>query len=445
MNDQNKNGLVVLDNKLIRASYRLTVNEIRLILVAISQMPREDEQIDPKKPYYITKEDFVRLGVDPKNVAREIRSACNDLLNRTLVMNTPLGEFGIHWVQSVLNFKTEIFERLKLQYPNFDQDDEFVESLRRHNLLDSLPVIANSNDNVVARVVLHEDIIPYLSELKQQFTQLMLDDMAGFASFYSYRIYLMMMQFRSTGYCKIRLGELREALGLKDKYEATKDLKKWVIETAVKEINEKSPYQVSYKMLKTGRKFTDLEIRFKPKKSASKAIAKRNSTTFEHQPINAEKTPSWQRKGLSDAQIKKLAIYKDQFVEANTHLLRDKNISYYEAFEDFKDQLKDPEQVGKFHLLAEFLALKKGDEPPKAPKEPAQSKKKPSKATAEVSKNRGLTAEQIDFFATHPQFQMDHPVKGYEVGSEAQISYLKLGLGSRPADFFETDFNKYLK
>lgn len=37
--------------------------------------------------------------------------------------------------------------------------------------------------------------------------------------------YQMMMQFKSTGYCKISLDDLRYSLALFDKYDATKDLK----------------------------------------------------------------------------------------------------------------------------------------------------------------------------------------------------------------------------
>lgn len=59
-----KNDLVVMDNNLIRASYKLTANEMRLILVALSQMPKDpNEPIDPKQAYYICKDDFVRLGL----------------------------------------------------------------------------------------------------------------------------------------------------------------------------------------------------------------------------------------------------------------------------------------------------------------------------------------------------------------------------------------------
>ena len=357
------NGLVVLDNKLIRASYKLTVNEIRLILVAISQMPKnDDEPVDPKKAYYITKEDFVRLGVEPKNVAREIRSACHDLLRRTLTIKTPIGDLGTHWVHNVLHFKTDVFERLKSQYPNADNDKEFIETLKIHNLTDSLPIIANSDDNIIARVVLHEDVIPYLSQLKRQFTQLMLDDVSGFSSFYSYRIYLMMMQFQTTGYCTIHLDSLRETLELQNKYDATKDFKVRVIDTAVAEINEKSPYKVSYEMIKTGRKFTHLELKFKKKKPALTVLkdVQREPNTIDwtnaQTDNDAKKLQSWETKGLSEGQIKKIGCNMREFVDANTSKVSARERRGYPAvFEDWKPLLRDPKTVGTFNMIQELL------------------------------------------------------------------------------------------
>jgi plasmid replication initiation protein len=296
-----KNDLVVMDNNLIRASYKLTANEMRLIFVALSQMSKDpDEPIDPNKAYYISKDDFVRLGVEPKNVAREIREACSDLLNRVVVIDTPIGDLQAHWVLNILHFKTEVFERLKREYPNAQNDEEFINTLRMHNVLDSLPMIAKSDDNIIARIVFHPNMIPYISQLRRQFTKLNLTDMTGFGSFYSYRIYMMLMQFRNTGFCKIHLDDLRNALDLNDKYDATKDLKVWVIDTAVDEINDKSPYTVKYNLIKTGRKFTHLELKFKQKKSKQAQIAtetpKRDQTTEE--PI----------KPLTESQIAKYSV-----------------------------------------------------------------------------------------------------------------------------------------
>ena len=278
-----KNDLVVMDNNLIRASYKLTANEMRLVLCALAQIPK-DAEVDPGKAYYITKEDFVKLGVEPKNVAREIREACSELLNRIVVVDTAMGKLKFHWLHSVLHFKSEIFERLKKEYPKSKNDEEFIQQLRKYNLLDSLPIIAKSDDNIVARIVFHENMIPYISQLKEQFTKLNLKDVFQFSSFYSFRFYLMMMQFKETGFCKISIAELRDSLDLNNKYQLFADLKKWVIDTAIDEINEKSPHTVGYELIKKGRTYTHLELRFKEKKAEIKTVKCPNTIDMFEEP-----------------------------------------------------------------------------------------------------------------------------------------------------------------
>ena len=349
MGKQKNNGLVVMDNKLIRASYKLTVNEIRLILVAVSQMPKDDEPVDPKKAYYITKNDFVRLGVEPKNVARDIRSACKELLSRVITIKTPIGDLDTHWVHNVLHFKSEVFERLKKEHPDAESDEEFISSLRLHNLMDSLPMIANSDDNLIARVVLHEDIIPYISQLREQFTQLMLDDVVDFGSFYSYRIYLMMMQFRSTGICTIKISDLRETLELKDKYEATKDLRKWVVDTAVDEISEKSPFNVTYEMTKTGRKFTHLVLKFK--------LKEKNTITTKDVFRDPDTVDMFTVDGLNDKQLGRIARNPAFMAEYN-HLVSPTSPAGQSQqgweFEMVNRLKKDPAQFNK-RPIKEYL------------------------------------------------------------------------------------------
>ena len=68
------------------------------------------------------------------------------------------------------------------------------------------------------------------------------------------------------------MDELRNALDLKDIYPSSADIKRRVIDTAVHEINEKSPYSVKYELIKTGRKFTHLELKFKPKKESKPTV-----------------------------------------------------------------------------------------------------------------------------------------------------------------------------
>ena len=259
--------IVVMSNELIRASAPLSLNELRVIFIALSQMPKSDEQLDPNHAYYITKEDFVKIGVQPNNVAREIKSACNDLLNRVVKIPLPnMGTLRVHWLLSVLSFKEELYENLKNKYPESKNDEKFINTLRLHNLLEVIPMIANSDDNIVARIVFHPNMMPYISELRKNFTWTYLFEVLSLNSTYSIRIFLMMMQFKETGLCKIHLDDFRYALDLDDKYQLFADLLKRVIEPSIQNINEYSGYEVKYNLIKKGRKYTFLELRFKKKK-----------------------------------------------------------------------------------------------------------------------------------------------------------------------------------
>lgn len=273
------NDLIVMDNSIVRASYNLSVSEQRLLLSALAQIPK-NESIDPKQAYYITRDDFVRLGANADQATRDIRNATKDLMKKTLLIDTNAGILEFHWLSEVLRFDKNVDARLKLKYPNPEDYKNYINGLRKYNLLESLPVGRNSDD-IVARVVFDSRILPLLSELKDNFTQFILDDVANFGSVYSFRFYQMMMQFKSTGYCKISLINLRYALALFEKYEATKDLRRWVIDTAVNEINEKTPYKVSYEFIKSGRKFTHLELRFKLKPAQKKEGSQRDPSTID--------------------------------------------------------------------------------------------------------------------------------------------------------------------
>jgi len=269
------NDLIVMDNSIVKASYNLSVSEQRLILSALAQIPK-NKPIDPKQAYYITRDDFIRLGANADQATRDIRNATKDLMKKTLFIETNVGVLEFHWLSEVLRFDKNADARLKAKYPNPEDYKSYINGLRKYNLLESLP-FGRHSDDIVARVVFDSRILPLLSELKENFTQFLLNDVAGFGSVYSFRFYQMMMQFKSTGYCRISLDDLRYSLALFDKYDATKDLRKWVIDTAINEINEKTAYKVSYELLKTGRKFTHLELKFKLKVKPQKTQATNKS------------------------------------------------------------------------------------------------------------------------------------------------------------------------
>lgn len=265
------NEIVVVDNSLVTSAYHLTLNEQRLILCALKKIEPMAE-IEPNQAFYISRDDFLELGADPTSVAKEIRQATKDLLRKTVTVRTPLGTLEMPWLSEVLRFDKNAEQKLRERYPNPDDYDDYVRALRLHNLIDGFT--HRADENIVARVVFHQKILPLLSNLKKNFTQFSIQDVAEFKSTYTHRIYQLMMQYKSTGYAKISLDDLRFMLMIGVKYPLFADFKKRVIDVATDEINEKSPYNVQYELIKKGRKFVAVKFTFELKEKVKKTKEK---------------------------------------------------------------------------------------------------------------------------------------------------------------------------
>ena len=313
------NDLVVMHNDIITSAYNLSVNEQRLIYCALKQIPK-CEPIDPKTSFYISREDFIELGANPDNVARDIRQATKDLMKKTLYVSTNTGLLEFHWLSEVLRYDKNAEQRLKEKYPNPEDYTKYINSLRLYNLLDSLP--SHRTDDIVARVVFHEKVVPLLSDLKASFTQFILSDVADFSSIYSYRVYQLIMRYKSTGYVNISLDDLRFMLMLMDKYPLTADFKRWVIDAAIDEINEKSPYNVKYKLVKKGRKYTHLELNFKTKKDPkTKTLNGKAKRITGRDPDNGD---LFTIEGLSDKQLARI-VHSKKFINDYAHRVTPQN------------------------------------------------------------------------------------------------------------------------
>ena len=141
-------------------------------------------------------------------------------------------------------------------------------------------------------------------------------------------------------------------MGLDDgEYRDMSNFKKRVLDLAVNEINEKTDLTVSYTQEKKGRlihgfKFT-VRTKDKPKDVIARQRDPHTIDAFTGQTDTESKNiPSWQLKGLSDAQIKKIGVYKQEFIDANTSKISPNDRrGYDEIFESWEPLLKDPNQV----------------------------------------------------------------------------------------------------
>ena len=236
-----KNHLIVKSNQVIEASYTLTTIEQRLILSAIAQVPK-GEEISDDFLYPLTTQNLVKLGGDEKASHKEFKDAINRLYERSIVLRDDDESDSFRWIQE------KVFNGSKVAFIRFSKP-----------------------------------ILPFLSNLKAEFTKYLESDIVGMSSPYSIRFYELIMQYRSIGQREISLEDLRWMFQLQNKYPVWADLKKRVIDQAIKEINEHSPYNLTVEPKRTGRKITSIILKFQDKKSVKKTKVLPDNPLFDTQ------------------------------------------------------------------------------------------------------------------------------------------------------------------
>lgn len=224
------NYKIYKSNRLIEAKYKLTTEEQRLILACIAR-------INPTLPVpssiTITAEEYAHAyGIKRDAAYSQLKQAADALLRRQLKINSPEEgkEIKINWVGAV------VYEHRRGMISM-----EFSERIK-----------------------------PYLSQFaKGEFTSYRHLEIRNLSHQYSFRIFDMIMQFKSTTWRSITLADFRAYLGLEDSYPRFADLKKRVIIPVINELNCKTPdFEFSWEPAKKGRKIHSLIFHVKPAKQA---------------------------------------------------------------------------------------------------------------------------------------------------------------------------------
>lgn len=125
----------------------------------------------------------------------------------------------------------------------------------------------------------HEDVMPYLVEIKNNYTSMLLDTFGSLKSEYSLKMYEFLSRWAFKGVVKISVADLKILLNVGDLYPRFNSLNQRTITPAINEINAKTNLSVSMKTLRTGRMITDLEFTIFDK---SKAIDVAKRPKFPH-------------------------------------------------------------------------------------------------------------------------------------------------------------------
>ena len=227
--EKENNLIVVKSNKLIESKYKSTLNEQRIILLLISSIKPEDDEF---QEYIINLNDLKKmLDITTNDFNRQIKETLDSLITKLIVIKEEDGDLRTSWLS---------------QAKYFDNEGEVALSFAPR-------------------------LKPHLLQLKSYFTAYELDKVIKFKGVYSIRIYELLVKdynfYRKEKNVFIySIADLKEKLGInKDEYSQIVEFKRRVLDSAQKELKEKSDLFFDYECIKTKRTITDIKFTIKTK------------------------------------------------------------------------------------------------------------------------------------------------------------------------------------
>ena len=209
---EKRNELVVKSNELIRnVRYTLSEQEQKLIIYLISNRDKND--------------------IELKSVNINIREYCKI---------TGIKSTGGSVINYIKNGVKELAD--KSWWINTDKEILF-------RWIDTVSI---TGENIIIK--LSESLIPYVLDLKENFTKYQAIEALALKGKYTIRLFEVLKSYQWQGKLIIKLDELRELINCIDKYKAYKEFNRNVLKYSINEINNYTDLQVEYNTIKAGKK-----------------------------------------------------------------------------------------------------------------------------------------------------------------------------------------------
>ncbi|MDP2364160.1 MAG: replication initiation protein [Ignavibacteria bacterium] len=227
-----ENYPIVKANKLIEASYKLSMQEQRIVLSLASRIRKEDKDFHWYKVRISKLAKF--LGIEKnKNIYTDVRSTVRALMKKILTIKEDTDDIDLHWIDA-----------------------------------------AAYGQKGCIKITIHPELKPYLLELNSHFTRYCLKYIINFKSIYSIRIYELLKRYEPYKVMTSELISLKQHLGLKDdEYSFYNNFKEKVLLVAQREILEKTDISFEFEEIKDWKKVVALKFMIKPN-SNNKILAK---------------------------------------------------------------------------------------------------------------------------------------------------------------------------
>lgn len=242
----NKRNVVVQDNKLINAKYKLSRAELNFILLGIAQIRKEDMEFTE----YEIKVSEIEDKFDRKQNQTQLKVFAKKLMSKVLEISTDDGWTIFNWFS-------------KIQYVN---------------------------GKAKFKVRIDIDLRPYLLELKNRFTKYNLKYILPLTSNYSIRIYQFLKEFEFKKEKKrtFTVAELQELMQVSKSYKIYSKFKQGILQVAERELKKHCDIYFEFDEIKEGRKVNEIVFKIKENPKFKKPKEEKTPKLFKPEPNKFE-------------------------------------------------------------------------------------------------------------------------------------------------------------
>lgn len=136
------------------------------------------------------------------------------------------------------------------------------------------PRIRKKDGTIIVKI--SDDVMPYLCELQNNFTEYELYQILALKHSYSIGLYELMKSYAYRKHIVITIEEIKKYFSIENKYTEYKNFRRKIIEPAIEEINEYTDLNVQWQPVRKGRNYHAIEfyISSKPQTQKNNAYIK---------------------------------------------------------------------------------------------------------------------------------------------------------------------------
>jgi plasmid replication initiation protein len=228
-------GIVLIrkSNDLIESRFKFDIWEMRIFLMLITQIRRDDNDFNVYRIWY--RDVANTFNLNRKRGYDMLRQAVKSLMNKS---------FYVQYSDNGKPREAQYHILRKIDYSLLDND-------------------AMSENQEYVDVRIEEEMKPFLLQLQKSFTTYEINNVVHLGV-YSIRIYELLKQYENIGSRTLDFEELKKMFELENEYPRFATFYQRIIEPAIKEINTSSDLNIyDVQKLKSGKKVSSVKFRFR--------------------------------------------------------------------------------------------------------------------------------------------------------------------------------------